>query len=167
MGENSISEVDWNMTHDIEYEDLARDASGNDGICFWLRGSGHRLRVKIATVGSFWTNIVTAMEYIKYTNLIPYYIRTNTITNYIVSINDDWNYYGYDIPFTPGEWAQFFFKFSDLEREPGWGHREGPGFWGINFDISHITRIEFHASSQEKGEQGWIEIDYLFLFKED
>lgn len=121
-------------------DDLRLDGSAYDGICFWVRGSGSKLRVNVCTMGSYYNNSNS--------------ISSNYQPNY------NWDFWGKEIT-TPAEWTLCFLNFNrDLKRK-GFDTRPAP------LDLTWITEFEFQASSGIRGEIGWFEIDDFYFYKEE
>ncbi|MEA3347381.1 MAG: glycoside hydrolase family 9 protein [Candidatus Auribacterota bacterium] len=75
---------------------------------------------------------------------------------FISSNIEDWNYWGYIINETPGEWTEYILKWSDLK--PGWGSTKP-----INESLTKISELQFHTENGTEGEKGWFEIDNVAL----
>ena len=95
-------------------DDLKLDASAYDGILLYIRGSGHKLRVKVWSRSSFLGKIPDDVGNKKYY---------------------DKDSFGYVINSTPQNWTVFIIYFSELQREGPGKHME------ISFDKSYITAI--------------------------
>jgi hypothetical protein len=115
--------------------ELNLDARDYDGFSFWLVGDGHKLRIKVGTIGNFrGTSSVDVGKPELY----------------------DWDFYGITIEKTPLVWTHYLVPFSALARE-GWSGTP------VELDLSHITKFEFQAASQVKEESGWFGLYKLEL----
>jgi hypothetical protein len=117
--------------------DLRLDATGYDGISFFIKGTGKKVDFQVCTIGNFSgtsNDVGTASFY-------------------------DWDFYYLALNTTYPIWTRYDIKFSDLARG-GFTTNH----W-VTFRKDHITRIDFEASSRVAGENGKIVIDDVRLFK--
>ena len=119
--------------------DLFLDASGYDGIHFWLKGATNKLRLNLAT-RNFYSG--------------HYPARYSDTTNWRYY---NWDFWGCNIEPVPADWTEYFVLFSDLYQK-GFGSSE-------SFDASHITKVLFETLSMVPGESGYFYLDDIYLFK--